>query len=79
MDQNERISVLEQMMPYIPEYRDTMYLEGYKPYQIIEAASRSLYKKALKNQARINAKQEDKEESTSLNIYEKVYVNGKRI
>ena len=27
----------------IPEYYDTMYLDGYTPYEILHAASRQLY------------------------------------
>lgn len=28
---------------HIPEYYDTMYLDGYTPYQILEAASNKIY------------------------------------
>jgi hypothetical protein len=28
----------------LPDYYDTMYLDGYKPYEIIEAAHRTMLK-----------------------------------
>ena len=28
----------------LPEYYDTMYLDGYKPYEIVEAAHRTMIK-----------------------------------
>lgn len=37
---------MDEMMQFgrcIPEYYDTMYLDGYTPYEILHAASRQLY------------------------------------
>ena len=31
----------------IPEYYPTMYLDGYKPYEILEAASNSIIKRYM--------------------------------
>ena len=39
-------TMLEKMRnKQIPEYYDGMYLDGYKPYEILEAASHSIYKR----------------------------------
>ena len=37
---------------HLPDYYDTMYLDGFEPWQILEAAHRTLYKRYLaqKNQ-----------------------------
>ena len=37
---------MDEMMMYgkhIPEYYDTMYLDGYTPYEILHATSRKMY------------------------------------
>ena len=39
-------TMLEKMRnKQIPEYYDGMYLDGYKPYEILEAVSHSIYKR----------------------------------
>ena len=41
-------TVIDQLMSRkIPDYYDTMYLDGYKPYEIVEAAHRTIYKHYL--------------------------------
>lgn len=30
---------------HLPDYYDTMYLDGFEPWQILEAAHRTLYKR----------------------------------
>ena len=32
---------------HLPDYYDTMYLDGFEPWQILEAAHRTLYKRYL--------------------------------
>ena len=44
-------TVLERMRnAQIPDYYDTMYLDGYKPWQIIEAAHNSIIKEHEKRE-----------------------------
>lgn len=39
-------TMLEKMRnKQIPDYYDGMYLDGYKPYEILEAVSHSIYKR----------------------------------
>ncbi len=78
MDINERLTVFEKMTKEIPEYSDDMYLKGYKEYEILQAAHKSLYKMALENQAQIAAdKSED--EARNVEIRGEVYLNGRKI
>lgn len=72
-------SVLEQMTNPLPDYHNTMYLEGYKPYEILQSASRTLYKQILDNQSRIKAQDEEKTDPTRLDVSGEVFLNGKRI
>ncbi len=78
MDINERLTVFEKMTRQIPDYTDDMYLKGYKEYEILQAAHKSLYKMALENQAKIAASKSE-EESPSLDIRGEVYLNGRKI
>lgn len=53
---------MDEMMLFgrrIPEYYDTMYLDGYTPYEILHATRKKMYKDY---QAREEAKQRDREE-----------------
>ncbi len=61
MDFNERQSLLEQAIGGIPEYNDKLYLQGYKPYEIIQSASRTLYKRGMKRLAEQQTKSEAEE------------------
>ena len=42
--------MLEQFGRYIPDYYPTMYLDGYTPYEILQATSRKMYKDHLERQ-----------------------------
>lgn len=45
-------TVFEKMRnKHIPEYYDGMYLDGYKPWEILEAAHNSIIKEATARQA----------------------------
>ena len=37
------MTMLEQFGRYIPDYYPTMYLDGYTPYEILQATSRKMY------------------------------------
>ena len=37
------MTMLEQFGRYIPNYYPTMYLDGYTPYEILQATSRKMY------------------------------------
>lgn len=76
---NDRLTVFEKMTKEIPEYSDDMYLKGYKDYEILQAAHKSLYKMALQNQDRIASQKEAQEESSSVDIRGEVYLNGRKI
>ena len=42
------MTVFDKMRPRpLPDYYSTMYLDGYKPWEILEAAHRTLYKQAM--------------------------------
>ena len=42
--------MLEQFGRYIPDYYPTMYLDGYTPYEILQATSRKMYNDHLARQ-----------------------------
>lgn len=42
--------MLEQFGRYIPDYYPTMYLDGYTPYEILQATSRKMYNDHLERQ-----------------------------
>ena len=42
--------MLEQFGRYIPDYYPTMYLDGYTPYEILQATSRKMYTDHLERQ-----------------------------
>ena len=44
------MTVLEQFGRYIPDYYPTMYLDGYTPYEILQATSRKMYNDHLERQ-----------------------------
>ena len=53
---------MDEMMMYgrrIPEYYDSMYLDGYTPYEILHATRKKMYREY---QAREEAKRRAKEE-----------------
>ena len=74
MDFNERQSLLEQAIGGIPEYNDRLYLQGYKPYQILQAASNTLYKHTL---AAKEKAQTDSEATEPMNVKVNVEVKKK--
>lgn len=54
---------MDEMMMYgkrIPEYYDSMYLDGYTPYEILYAARKKMYREYQERQA---AAQKTKEEA----------------
>lgn len=55
----------------LPEYYDTMYMDGYKPYEIIEAAHRTMIKQY---NARMDA---DRQEPAPMNVKFNVEVKTK--
>ena len=44
------MTMLEQFGRYIPDYYPTMYLDGYTPYEILQATSRKMYNNHLERQ-----------------------------
>lgn len=36
------MTIIDQLRRPIPDYYDTMYLDGYKPWEIVEAAHRAI-------------------------------------
>ena len=44
------MTMLEQFGRYIPDYYPTMYLDGYTPYEILQATSRKMYNDHLERQ-----------------------------
>ena len=46
----------------IPEYRDTMYLEGYSPYEILEAARKTIIQEH-------ETRAEEEAEAAPLNVH----------
>lgn len=44
------MTMLEQFGRYIPDYYPTMYLDGYTPYEILQATSRKMYNDRLERQ-----------------------------
>ena len=44
------MTMLEQFGRYIPDYYPTMYLDGYIPYEILQATSRKMYNDHLERQ-----------------------------
>ena len=44
------MTMLEQFGRYIPDYYPTMYLDGYTPYEILQATSRKMYNNHLECQ-----------------------------
>ena len=55
----------------LPEYYDTMYMDGYKPYEIIEAAHRTMIKQ-------YNARMEaNRQEPAPMNVKFNVEVKTK--
>ena len=47
----------------IPEYYDTMYLDGYTPYEILYAVRRKMHREYLeREEAKMRAKQEGESE-----------------
>ena len=55
----------------LPDYYDTMYMDGYKPYEIIEAAHRTMIKQY---NARMDA---DRQEPAPMNVKFNVEVKTK--
>lgn len=44
------MTLFEQFQGNIPDYYPTMYLEGYTPYEILQATSRKMYNDHLERQ-----------------------------
>lgn len=44
------MTMLEQFGRYIPDYYPAMYLDGYTPYEILQATSRKMYNNHLERQ-----------------------------
>lgn len=44
------MTMLEQMKRHVPDYYPTMYLDGYTPYEILQATSRKMYNDHLAHQ-----------------------------
>ena len=44
------MTMLEQFGRYIPDYYPTMYLDGYTPYEILQATSHKMYNDHLERQ-----------------------------
>lgn len=52
------MTVFDKMRPRpLPDYYSTMYLDGYKPWEILEAAHRTLYKQAMERKEKHAAAQ----------------------
>ena len=65
------MTIIDQMRPRtLPEYYDTMFMDGYKPYEILEAAHRTLYEQAM-------ARKEDRNAETPMNVKLNVEVKKK--
>ena len=64
-------TVFEKLMGRpLPNYYDTMYLDGYKPWEIVEAAHNSIIKEA-------EARQAAREPQTPMNVRFQVEVKSK--
>ncbi|MCI7741238.1 MAG: hypothetical protein MSO56_02875 [Clostridiales bacterium] len=64
-------TVFEKLMGRpLPDYYDTMYLDGYKPWEIVEAAHNSIIKEA-------KARQAEREPQTPMNVRFQVEVKSK--
>lgn len=59
------MNLIDYYMRNVPEYYDLMYLDGYKPWQIVEAARRSLLEKYAERSSQ-------KEEAASIKIITEV-------
>ena len=61
----DQSTVMERLMGRkIPDYYDTMYLDGYKPYEIVEAAHRAIYKHYMATRE----SQQDETPTTNVNF-----------
>ena len=58
----------------LPDYYDNMYLDGYKPWEIIESAHNTLIKQY---NARIEAREAEKQEQIPMNVDFNVEVRQK--
>ena len=68
-------TVFDKMRPSpLPDYYDTMYLDGYKPYEIIEAAHRTMLKQYNERRKQQEA---DRQEQVPINVKFNVEVKKK--
>ena len=63
----------------LPEYYDTMYLDGFEPWQILEASHRTMMKRIAERQRQQEHEQllkqlQEKEDEYTVNINSKVSV-----
>lgn len=63
-------SVFEKMTGDIPDYKSTMYLEGYKPYQILQACRKSMINRYYEQEIQ-------KEQAEPMNVKMRVEVKQK--
>lgn len=49
---------------HIPEYYDSMYLDGYTPYEILHAARKKMYRQYQERQAAAQRAKEEAERDT---------------
>lgn len=60
---------MDEMMMYgrrIPEYYDTMYLDGYTPYEILHATRKKMFREYQEREAAAQRAKEEAEKDTSI-------------
>lgn len=70
------LKIKNKLYPSLPEYYDTMYLDGYEPWQIIEANQKRFYGDYIERIEAYESSQKDSSEDYQLNI--KSEVNTKK-
>ena len=60
---------MDEMMMYgrrIPEYYDTMYLDGYTPYEILHATRKKMFREYQEREAAAQSAKEEAEKDASI-------------
>ena len=71
-----RNTILDQLRERpIPEYDDFMWMRGYKPYEILEAAEKSMFSEIQKREEAKKQKQEQKQEQQQSDVPLNVKLN----
>ena len=76
---NEHKTLFDYHYRNIPEYYDTMYQDGYKPWEIKVAHKRMMEKQIAERKAEQAAAQAGDPVEQTVKFKGEVYVNGKRI